>query len=151
MFFRSYKACSFWNSDTLDAIVESAMLHDTIEYWISSSDLPQNINIHGANTAVKFVFLSERGTPVRSWPSSKLAFERFILQWARLNTGFLLHFPNLCLGCVYHNSRRTKYLLISCNEELKIYRTDDAKSLVQRLCEIVTNNLSSDITVYCIQ
>ena len=56
LFFSSYKACSFWNSDTLDAIVESAMLNDTIEYWISSSDLPQNINTHGANTAAKFVF-----------------------------------------------------------------------------------------------
>ena len=56
------------------------MLHDTIEYWISSSELPQNNNVHGANTAVKFVFLSERETPVCSWPSSKLAFERFILQ-----------------------------------------------------------------------
>ena len=32
-----------------------------------------------------------------------------------------------------------------------IYRTDDAKSLVQRLCEIVTNKLSSDTTVCCIQ
>ena len=32
------------------------VLNDTIEYWISSSDLPQNINIHGANTAVKFAF-----------------------------------------------------------------------------------------------
>ena len=143
--FLFYKACSFWNSETLDAIVESAMLYDTIEYWISSTDLPQNINIHGANTAVKFVFLSERGTPISSWPSSKLSFERFILQWARLNTGFLLHFPNLCLGWVCHNSRQTKYFLISCNEELvlKIYRTDDAKSLVQRLCKIVTNKLSS--------
>ena len=50
-------AGSFWNSDTLDAIVESALIHETIEYWIRSSDLPQNINIHGANTAVKFVFL----------------------------------------------------------------------------------------------
>ena len=40
-FFSSYKACSFWNSDTLDAVVESAMLNDTIEYWICSSDLPQ--------------------------------------------------------------------------------------------------------------
>ena len=35
--------------------------------------------------------------------------------------------------------------------ELNIYRTDDAKSLVPRLCEIVTNKLSSDTTVYCIQ
>ena len=49
------KVVVFWNSDTLDAIVESAMLNETIEYWINSSELPQNINIHGANTAVKFV------------------------------------------------------------------------------------------------
>ena len=110
------------------------MLNDTIEFWISLSELPQNINIQGTNTAVKFVFfLSERGTLVCSWPSSKLAFERFILQQAHLNTGFLLHFPNLCLGCVCHNSRRTKYFLITCNEELvlKIHKTDDAKSLVK--------------------
>ena len=39
LFFSSYKACSFSNSVTLDAIVERAMLHDTIEYWIRSSDL----------------------------------------------------------------------------------------------------------------
>ena len=64
------------------------MLNDTIECWISSSELPQNINIHGANTAVKFVFLSERGTLVCSWPSSKLAFETGLS-----NTGFLLVFP----------------------------------------------------------
>ena len=37
------KLVVFWNSDTLDAIVESAMLNYTIEYWISSSELPQNI------------------------------------------------------------------------------------------------------------
>ena len=69
-----------------------------------------------------------------------------------VGTGFLLHFPNLCLGCVCHNSRGRKYFLISCNEELvlNIYRTDDAKSLVQRLCEIVVNKLSCDTTVYCI-
>ena len=69
-----------------------------------------------------------------------------------VGTGFLLHFPNLCLGCVCHNSRGTKYFLISCNEEpvLNIYRTDDAKSVVQRLCEIVVNKLSCDTTVYCI-
>ena len=67
----------FWNSDTLDAIVKSAMLNDTIENWIISSELPQNINIHGDNVA------------------------------------------NLCLGCVFHTRRRTKYFLFSCNEELE--------------------------------
>ena len=31
------------------------MLNETIEHWITSSELPQNINIHGANIAVKFI------------------------------------------------------------------------------------------------
>ena len=79
--FSVLKACSFWNSDTLDAIVESAVLNDTIQYRISSSELPQHVNIHGAIIAVKFVFfLSERRKLFCSWPSSKLPFERFILQ-----------------------------------------------------------------------
>ena len=52
------------------------VLNDTIEYWIGSSELPQNINMHGANTAVKFVFLSERGTLVCSWSSSKFKLSR---------------------------------------------------------------------------
>ena len=52
------------------------VLNDTIEYWIRSSELPQNINMHGANTAVKLVFLSERGTIVCSWSSSKFKLSR---------------------------------------------------------------------------
>ena len=59
-----------------------SLLNDTIEYWLSLSELPQNIDIHGANIAVKFVFLSERGTLI-CWPCSKLAFERFILGYSR--------------------------------------------------------------------
>ena len=39
---------------TLNVIVESAMLNEGIEYWISSSKLPENININGANIAVNF-------------------------------------------------------------------------------------------------
>ena len=35
------------------------MLNATIEYWMSSSEVPQNINIHGSNTAVKFDFLAK--------------------------------------------------------------------------------------------
>ena len=49
LFLSVLKPCSQWNSDTLDAIVESAMLNDSTEYWISSSELPRNINRHGAN------------------------------------------------------------------------------------------------------
>ena len=78
--FSSYKACSFWNSDILQAIVERVMIHDTIEYWISSSSHKILIYMVPILLSSLFFFLSERGTPVCSWPSSKLAFERFILQ-----------------------------------------------------------------------
>ena len=39
------------------------MLNDRIEYWISSSEQPQNININGTNNAVSFVS-NEKGTLV---------------------------------------------------------------------------------------
>lgn len=77
--FSFLKPCSYWNSDTLLAIVESALLNDSIEYWISSSELPQNINTHVASIAVNFVS-NERGTLVCSSSSSELALERVILQ-----------------------------------------------------------------------
>lgn len=77
--FSVLKPCSYWNSDTLLAIVESALLNDSIEYWISSSELPQNINTHVASIAVNFVS-NERGTLVCSSSSSELALERVILQ-----------------------------------------------------------------------
>ena len=76
--FSVLNSCSYWNSDILDAIAESAMLNDTIDFWISSSELPQNNNVCGADIAVNFVS-NERGTPVCSWSSSELALERFIL------------------------------------------------------------------------
>lgn len=57
------------------------MLNEGIEYWISSSKLPENININGANIAVNF-FFNERGTLVCSLSSGKLTLEKFIQQKA---------------------------------------------------------------------
>ena len=57
------------------------MLNEGIEYWITSSKLPENININGANIAVNFSF-NERGTLVCSLSSGKLTLEKFIQQKA---------------------------------------------------------------------
>ena len=66
-FSSSYKAFSFWNSDTLDAIVESAMSNDTIEHWISSSVINQKILVYMVPILLSsFFFVSERGTLVCS-------------------------------------------------------------------------------------
>ena len=45
--FSVVKPCSYWKSDTLDALVEygSAFFTESIKNQTSSSELPQNVNI----------------------------------------------------------------------------------------------------------
>ena len=79
--FSVLKPCSYWNSDTLDAIVQfgNTFFIKTIKsQW--SWALPENINILGANVNVNFVG-SSNGTLVSTSSSSKLCLERFILNY----------------------------------------------------------------------
>ena len=102
--FSVLKPCSYWNSDTLDAIVQfgNTFFIKTIKsQW--SWALPENINILGANVNVSFVS-SSNGTLVTTSSSSKLCLERFILQNQSANTGFLLYVSKLCYSCVFHKT-----------------------------------------------
>lgn len=101
------KPCSYWNSETSDAIVEcgSTFFFDTIKSQCSSV-LPQNVNIYGAIINVNFAS-SRKGTLVCTSSSSKVGLERFILQTQSKNTGFLLYFPELCYSCVFHKTSRS--------------------------------------------
>lgn len=75
-------------------------------------------------------------------------------QNATKNTGFLLQFPSLCLSCVFHKtSRSTTFFLISLNEiqGLEVHRVSDKSSLVDTICESVTNRLKSNETEYFFQ
>ena len=79
--FSVLKRCSYWNSDTLDAIVQfgNTFFIKTIKSQCSWA-LPENINILGANVNVNFVG-SSNGTLVSTSSSSKLCLERFILNY----------------------------------------------------------------------
>lgn len=71
-----------------------------------------------------------------------------------MNTGFLLHFPKLCFGCVFHKTRASiTFFFISFNESqgLKILKASDTNSLVQIVCESVTKTINSNETEYYIQ
>lgn len=153
--FSVVKPCSYWKSDTLDALVEygSAFFTETIKNQTSSSELPQSVNIHGANINVNFVSRN-KGMLVANSFFSKLALERLMSQNATKNTGFLLQFPSLCLSCVFHKtSRSTTFFLISLNEiqGLEVHRVRDKSSLVDTICESVTNRLKSNETEYFFQ
>ena len=134
--FSVLKPCSYWKSDT-DAIVEcgSAFFIETIKNKASSSELPQILNICGANINIKFVSRS-RGTLVCGSPPSILVLEDLILQNVGKNTGFLLHFSKLCFGCVFHKtSRSTTFFFFSFNgsQGLEIHTAIDTKFLVNSL------------------
>ena len=79
--FSVLKPCSYWNSDTLDAIVQfgNTFFIKTIKSQCSWA-LPENINILGANVNVNFVG-SSNGTLVSTSSSSKLCLERLILNY----------------------------------------------------------------------
>ena len=153
--FSVVKPCSYWKSDTLDALVEygSAFFTETIKNQTSSSELPQNVNINGATINVKFV-TSNKGILVCNSFFSKLALERLMLQNVTKSSGFLLQFPSLCLSCVFHKtSRNTTFYLISLNKTqgLNVHRVSNKNYLVERVCQSVTNTVNSNEIQYSFQ
>ena len=145
------KPCFFRKSDTSGAFVKcrSALFSGTIKYQPNFSGLFQNIIIYGADIEV-YCVSTTTGTLVSSSLYSKFTLESSVLHNISISTGFLLHFSNLCLGCVFHKIKRvTTFFLFSMNEHetLKIHQIDDAKCLVQT----VTNKLICDETQYLIQ
>ena len=149
--FSVLKPCVYWKSDASDAIVKcgSALFSETIKYQPNSSKLFQNINIYGAHIDVNCVSTTA-GTLVRSSLYSKCTLRSSVLHNISISTGFLLHFSNLCLGCVFHKIKRgTRFFLLSLNEQdtLEIHQIDNVKCLVQT----ITNKVICDETEYVIQ
>lgn len=149
--FSVLKPCIYWKSDTSDAIVKSgsALFSDTIKCQPNPSGLFQNINVYGANIEISCVSTTT-GTLVCSSLYSKFTLERSVLNNISISTGFLLHFSNLCLGCVFHKIKRgTTFFLFSLNEHetLEIHQIHNAKCLIQT----VTNKVIPDETQYLIQ
>ena len=111
---------------TLDAIVEYGIVffNEIIKNQASSSEFPQNVNIYGANVTVNFV-LSHWGKLVSNSSSSKLALQGLLMESVTMNTGVLLHFPELCLGCVFHKtSKSTTFFFMSLSESKELQCKD---------------------------
>ena len=84
--FSVLKACSYWNSDTLAAIVEhGCTFYNTIKCRTNCNELPQKLDIYGACINANIVFKSE-GT------FSYLSLQQLILQNSSdsMNTGCIV-------------------------------------------------------------
>ena len=148
--FSALKPCVYWKTDTSYAIAKCgrSLFSDTIKCQPNPSELLQNINIYGAHIDVNCVSTTT-GTLVPSSLYSMCTLRSSILQNSSISTVFLLHFSNLCLGCVFHKIKSTRFLLFSLNEHetLEIHQIDNTKCLVQT----ITNKVICDETDYVIQ
>ena len=160
--FSTIMACNYWNDLTLSAIAENAMLayqeglNDGKEF--TCDYLPQIVNICGAD--VEVVFCSRYQDTLSFTPavSSKHVLDRLILENTSENTGVLLWLSNHCLACIFqhvNNTRqKTKYFLVACNERQTINllgKFTDSHSVIDNICNIVTQKLKCDEIEYDIQ
>jgi hypothetical protein len=157
--FSIIKSCSYWNSQTLDAIID----HGNVFYRemlkadkdLAIKDFPNRLQIYDADIHVVFS-LQSQGILCNTLVS-KLYLQKLILDNKNENTGFLLWDSSFCVSCIFqHNlkSKITKYYVIAFNKTGKVDVFQDfydADFLVQTLCNLVTKEFKCDEIEYCIK
>ena len=123
-------------------IHQMLLLNVELLYFLTPSSVSQ-IPVNYFRILIYMVFIlmltvsqTTTGTLVCSSLYSMCTLRSSVLQNISISTGFLLHFSNLCLGCVFHKIKRsTRFFLFSLNkhETLKIHQIDNAKCLVQTI------------------
>lgn len=143
------KACSYWNSDTLAAIVEhGCTFYNTIKCRTNCNELLQKLDIYGACINANIVFKSE-GT------FSYLSLQQLILRNSSdsMNTGCIVYFPESCGSCIFHKTTRSlTYFLVNFKQDqtLEMLKTNDCSSLVHSICEKTTNKVTQEEIKYSI-
>lgn len=141
------KACSYWNSNTLAAIVEhGCTFYYTIKCRTNCNELPQKLDIYGACINANIVFKGE-GT------FSYLSLQQLILQNSSdsMNTGCIVYFPESC--CSFHKTTRSlTYFLVNFKQDqmLEMLKTNDHNSLLHSICEKTTNKVTQEEIKYSI-
>ena len=100
--------CSYWNSNTLDAIIENgSQLNNTMQskHCLTSVTLPDSVTIFGTNINVHINEVSHR--ELSNLTESRISLETLILSGP---TGFLMWISSCCIVCVYQQNTKIKQL-----------------------------------------
>ena len=116
--FSVIKACTYWNLQTLDAIIDHGNEFYQKQFACPDencclSKFPNRLQIYDATVDIVFTAQKESIFSCAS-SSSKLLLQNFILDNTNGNTGFMIWFSNNCASCIFqHNSKTksTKYYL----------------------------------------
>ena len=116
--FSVIKACTYWNSETLNAIIDHGNEFYQKQFACPDENccvrkFPNKLQIYDATVDIVFTTQKEGIFSCVS-SSSKLVLQNFILGNTSGNTGFMIWFSNYCASCLFqHNSKdkSTKYYL----------------------------------------
>ena len=103
--------CSYWNSNTLDAIIENgSQLNNTMQskHCLTSLTLPNSVTIFGTdiNAHVNEVSHGE----ISNLTESRISLETLILRNHTGKTGFLMWISSYCIACIYQQNTKVKQL-----------------------------------------
>ena len=143
--FSVVKACTYWNSQTLEAIIDHGNEFYKEQFSCPDESLclrkfPNKLQIYDATIDVVF--------------TAQKLFQNFILDNTRGNTGFIIWFSNYCASCIFQHNSKTKsikyYLIIFHSDgTLDEFQTvSDSNFLLQVLANTVTKiNTTNNLEV----
>ena len=147
--FSVIKACSYWNSSTLDSITD----HGNIFYTesckkecLTFNNLPGSLQIYDATIIVTYN-LQKQIKLCSTYGSSELKLHEIITNNINGNTGFLAWFTSTCICCIFnHKSRVTEFYFIVLNENegFDAFEKVNISCLVQKIMHIASKNIQSD-------
>ena len=103
--------CSYWNSNTLDAIIKNgSQLKNTMQskHCLTSITLPDSVTIFGTNINVHINEVSNR--ELSNLTESRISFETLMLRNHTGKTGFLMWISSHCIACICQKNTKVKQL-----------------------------------------
>ena len=132
--------CSYWNSNTLDAIIENgSQLNNTMQskHCLTSVTLPDSVTIFGTNINVHINEVSHR--ELSNLTESRISLETLILSGP---TGFLMWISSCCIVCVYQQNTKVKQLF-----SLLTYENSHSPAMKQVILIRGVDNLVEKINI----
>ena len=103
--------CSYWNSNTLDAIIKNgSQLKNTMQskHCLTSITLPDSVTIFGTNINVHINEVSNR--ELSNLTESRISFETLMLRNHTGKKGFLMWISSHCIACICQQNTKVKQL-----------------------------------------
>ena len=155
--FSVIKSCRYWNSDTLNAVIEygnAFYMKLNVDKHLMLNDLPNKVNICGADVDVVFTAKGE-GVLFKNTSLSEHVLHQFISHNKKNDTGFLLWISTYCLSCIFqHQAEGTKFVVSAFDDSESPFVFEvvkDIDSVINIISSIASFKFQSDELHYEMQ